>query len=346
MLLRRRLLVQLAELAGRRDATRCEPHGILERSSKGAETMKNTDISWTIDTHNITYGCSKVSAGCRNCYAERTMGRLKGNAESRKEKAQKLGRLEHALDVLDDRNRWNGQVNVIDGALDEILRWRKPRLVFVNSLSDLFHESLSEEFITRAFRCFGEASRHVFQILTKRSERLIELDSKIDWPKNVWMGVSVENEHVIDRIDHLQQTNAIVKWLSVEPMLGPLGDPDLTDIDWIVAGGESGRSDMIRPLDADWVRSLRDASVAKGIPFFFKQWGHDRNNPSQEDPTSKRRPGGWAKGGCQIDGFVWEQMPQALSKELTGAFRKQLKSQADEPETCQAGAATQPAETT
>lgn len=179
-----------------------------------------------------------------------------------------------------------------EDVLDAPTRWKQPRLVFVNSMSDLFHENVPEDFIRSAFQVMKETPRHTYQVLTKRSKRLLGLAPRLEWPPNVWMGVSVENSHYRFRIDHLRQVNAAVRFISAEPLLGPLGAVDLMGIDWVIAGGESGP--RARPMDVAWGRELRDHCADAGISFFFKQWGG-------------RTP---KAGGRELDGRTWDDMPE------------------------------------
>ena len=174
------------------------------------------------------------------------------------------------------------------------LHWRRPRFVFVDSMSDLFHELVPEEFIQEVFSVMHKASQHRFQILTKRSERLKNLSSSLEWTSNIWLGVSVENNEYSYRIEHLKQTGAHVKFLSLEPLLGPISSLDLTNIDWVIVGGESGPG--ARPMKEEWVLEIRDKCVAAGVPFFFKQWGG----------TVKKRT------GRVLDGKTWDEMPVAI----------------------------------
>lgn len=234
--------------------------------------MAKSSIEWTEATWNPVTGCTKISAGCKNCYAERMARRLQGMGQA---------------------NYRNGfQLTLHESSVDLPLGWRKPQMVFVNSMSDLFHHDVPLEFLQRVFATMEKAGRHRFQVLTKRAQRLREVAAQLPWPSNVWMGVSVENGSHTDRIDDLRATPALVKFLSLEPLLGPLPDLDLRGIDWIIVGGESGPK--ARPMDPDWVRDLRDQGVSAGIPFFFKQWG-----------------GVWKKRtGRTLDGRTWDQMPR------------------------------------
>lgn len=233
----------------------------------------NSSIEWTDTTWNPLTGCTKISPGCKHCYAERMARRLKA-----------MGQANYA----------NGfKLTLHEDMLDQPLSWRKPRTVFVNSMSDLFHRDVPTEFIQRVFAVMRRASQHRFQVLTKRSKRVADLSGEIDWPENVWMGVSVENADYAFRIDHLRQTGAAVKFLSVEPLLGPLPDLNLTGIDWVIVGGESGPG--ARPMTSEWVTDIRDQCVAAEVPFFFKQWGG----------VNKGRT------GRQLEGRTWDEMPDA-----------------------------------
>jgi protein gp37 len=233
--------------------------------------VARSKIEWTEVSWNPVTGCSKVSPGCKHCYAERMAKRLQ---------------------AMGQPNYVNGfQVTTHEHMLDHPLRWKKPRLVFVNSMSDLFHKDVPVEFIQRVFDTMRRAEQHQFQVLTKRSERLLELDPKIDWPPNVWMGVSVENDDYTSRIDDLRATNAHIKFLSLEPLLGPLPELDLSGIDWVIVGGESGPG--ARPMAEEWVSDIRDQCIAAQIPFFFKQWG---------GPNKK-------KAGRALHGRTWDELP-------------------------------------
>ncbi len=231
----------------------------------------NSKIEWTESTWNPLTGCNKISQGCRFCYAERMARRL-----------QKMGL----------RNYRNGfELTLQEHVLEQPLKWKKPRIIFVNSMSDLFHKKVPEEFILKVFDVMRRAHWHTFQVLTKRSERLLKLDPQIQWPSNVWMGVSVENQDYLKRIDHLRQTHAEVKFLSLEPLLGPLSSLNLKKIDWVIVGGESGPG--ARPIQEEWVQNIRDQCVSSPVPFFFKQWGG----------VNKK------KNGRLLEGKTWDEMP-------------------------------------
>jgi protein gp37 len=230
-----------------------------------------SSIEWTESTWNPLTGCTKVSPGCKNCYAERMSKRLQAMGQA---------------------NYRNGfQISLHEHVLETPLHWKQPQVIFVNSMSDLFHEDVPVSFIQDVFNVMRLAFWHTFQVLTKRSARLLELDSQIAWPENVWMGVSVENNDYIFRTDHLRQTHALTKFLSLEPLLSPLPGLHLNAIDWVIVGGESGPGS--RPMDRSWVLEIRDQCLASKTPFFFKQWGG----------TNKK------KAGRELDGRTWDDLP-------------------------------------
>lgn len=229
-------------------------------------------IEWTTATWNPITGCTKVSPGCAHCYAERMSKRLK---------------------AMGQRNYRNGfRLTLQSHMLELPLRWRKPQLIFVNSMSDLFHKEVPVEYIQRVFEVMRRAPWHTFQVLTKRSERLSELNAAIDWPRNVWMGVSVESQRFVERIDHLRSTGAATKFLSLEPLLGPFQSLDLSSIDWVIVGGESGPG--ARPVERAWVRDIKAQCRCCKVAFFFKQWGG----------VNKKRL------GRELDGRTWDEMPR------------------------------------
>lgn len=240
-----------------------------------------SSIEWTEVTWNPIRGCTVVSPGCTRCYAMKQAHRFSG-----------VGKSYHGLTKLSRGGPvWTGKIRTIPALLEAPLRWRTPRTIFVNSMSDLFHEAVPESFIARVFEVMARADWHLFQVLTKRSSRLVELAERLPWPANVWMGVSVESARYASRIDNLRATSAAVRFLSLEPLLGPLPDLDLTGIGWVIVGGESGPG--ARPMDPEWAREIRDRCVAEGVPFFFKQWG------------------GFAKkrAGRVLDGRTWDELP-------------------------------------
>jgi protein gp37 len=230
-------------------------------------------IEWTEATWNPVTGCSKVSPGCAHCYAETMSLRFRWS--------ERPWLPAHAAE----------NVVLHPERLDQPLRWRRPRTVFVNSMSDLFHELVPRDFVRKVFEVMATADRHVFQILTKRHERLAELAAELPWPENVWMGVSIENNRWVGRADYLRQVPAAVRFISAEPLLGPLDEVDLDGIDWLIAGGESGRRH--RPVHPEWIRDLRDRCQAEGVSFFLKQWGG-------------RTP---KAAGRLLDGVEWSEMP-------------------------------------
>jgi len=231
-----------------------------------------SNIEWTEATWNPVTGCSKVSAGCRHCYAERLALRLQamGNA----------------------RYRHGFKVTLHPDLIDLPKRWREPRLIFVNSMSDLFHEHVPLAFIQRVFATMRDCPHHTFQVLTKRSARLRSLAGQMSWPANVWVGVSVEHAQVLHRIDDLRAVPATVRFLSCEPLIGPLDDLPLEGIHWVIVGGESGPG--ARPIRIEWVRSLLRQCRRANVPFFFKQWGGVR-----KDLT-----------GRKLDGRTYDEMPR------------------------------------
>lgn len=213
--------------------------------------MAQSSIEWTEMTWNPTTGCDKISAGCKFCYAEIMSKRLQ------------------AMGI--EKYKDNFEVRTHDEALKIPYTWKNSKVVFVNSMSDLFHKDIPLDFIKKVFKVMNNNPQHVFQVLTKRAERLLELHTELKWTHNIWMGVSVENEKVKDRIDYLRQTNARVKFLSLEPLIGPLQNLNLNSMDWVIVGGESGYRP--RPMDADWVIDIQEQCEKDEVAFFFKQWG-------------------------------------------------------------------------
>jgi protein gp37 len=231
----------------------------------------NSGIEWTDATWNPVTGCTKISPGCKHCYAERMSRRLQ---------------------AMGQRNYVNGfEPTLQPHMLNLPTSWRKPRHIFVNSMSDLFHESVPEQYIQRVFGVMRQAPWHRYQVLTKRAERLETLDPVLEWHPSIWMGVSVESQRYAYRIDHLRRTGAAVKFLSLEPLLGPLHRLDLTGIDWVIVGGESGPH--ARPMAEEWAQDLKDQCLDAGVSFFFKQWGG----------VFKKRT------GRTLDGRTWDEMP-------------------------------------
>ena len=232
-------------------------------------------IEWTNSTWNPVTGCTKVSTGCKHCYAETFAERWRGIPG-------------HPYEQGFDLRIWEERLKLP-------LSWKKRRLIFVNSMSDLFHEKIPLHFIRRVFGVMVKAHWHTFQVLTKRAERLASLAPKLEWPSNVWMGTSVENSDYLCRIDHLRRVPSTVRFLSVEPLLGPVGQMDLEGIDWVIVGGESGPG--ARPMDPEWAREIRDQCFGEGVLFFFKQWGGFNKK----------------KNGRILDGRTWDDMPNGYS---------------------------------
>lgn len=237
-------------------------------------------IEWTEATWNPTTGCDRVSPGCDHCYALTLSKRLKA-----------MGSPKYQLDG-DPRTSGPGfKLTIHPSSLDVPHRWNAPRLIFVNSMSDLFHDDVPIEFIGQVFEVIRNTPQHTYQVLTKRAQRLSRVAGELDWPSNLWMGVSVESRRYTFRIDHLRKVPAAVRFVSAEPLLGPLGDFDLDGIHWVIAGGESGAN--ARPLEYEWVADIRDTCTSAKVAFFFKQWGG-------------RTP---KAGGRELDGELWDQLP-------------------------------------
>ena len=234
--------------------------------------MSFSKIEWTEATWNPLTGCTKISTGCKNCYAEKMAKRLQAMKTANYANGFKLTCHQHTLDIP--------------------FSWKKPRMVFVNSMSDLFHEDAPESFIKKVFNIMDIASQHQYQVLTKRSEILLKMNTSLRWNDNIWMGVSVETSDYKFRIDHLRQTDAKVKFISFEPLLNDIGDVDLSGIDWVIVGGESGPG--ARPIKKEWITNIQHQCFDKNISFFFKQWGG----------VNKK------KNGRLLDGKLWSQMPK------------------------------------
>lgn len=233
-----------------------------------------SSIEWTESTWNPVTGCTKVSPGCKHCYAERMAKRLQAMGQA---------------------NYVNGfRLTIHERTLELPLHWKTPQVIFVNSMSDLFHADVPVWFIERAFDVMNRAHWHQFQILTKRPERTLELSQSLTWASNIWMGTSVETADYIHRIDDLRNTGAFLKFLSLEPLLGPIPNLNLEGIDWVIVGGESGSG--ARPMSEKWVLDIRDQCVAANVPFFFKQWGGVHKK----------------KAGRLLQGRTWDEMPTGV----------------------------------
>jgi len=260
-------------------------------------------IEWTEVTWNPVRGCTFCSPGCLHCYAARIVARFSGE-----------GVLFQGLACMTpDGPRWTNEVVCLEDKLMDPLRWKKPRKIFVNSMSDLFHEKVPFDFLHRLFEVMQGADWHSFQVLTKRSQRLAHLSPHLPWADNIWMGVSIENEQYLHRADDLRGTGARVKFLSLEPLLGPLRGLNLTGIDWVIVGGESGPG--ARPMSPEWVVEVRDKCQRAGVPFFLKQWGKITNNPDPTDPTATGNDGN-ANGGRMLEGRTWDQMPASVHQQV------------------------------
>lgn len=231
----------------------------------------NSHIEWTDATWNPVTGCTKISPGCKHCYAERLAKRL------------------NAMGQANYRNGF--KVTLQPPMLELPLRWKTPKRIFVNSMSDLFHDDVPTDYIKRIFDIMGRAHWHQYQVLTKRSERVAQLSKELNWARQIWMGVSVEDEEYTYRMDDLRKTAAHIKFLSLEPLLGPLRKLNLRGIDWAIVGGESGPG--ARPVDPEWVTEIRDQCLKSGVPFFFKQWGGVQKK----------------KAGRTLEGRTWDAMP-------------------------------------
>lgn len=246
----------------------------------------NSTIEWTGATWNPLTGCTKISPGCKHCYAERMAKRLMAMGQS---------------------NYVNGfRLTLQEQMLELPLKWKKPRTVFVNSMSDLFHKNVPTDYIERVFKVMNAAHWHQFQVLTKRSERLLEISSRLAWTPNIWMGVSVESHDYTFRIDHLRQTGAQIKFLSLEPLLGPLPNLNLKSMDWVIVGGESGPG--ARPMNPEWVKQIQIQSSKAKVAFFFKQWGGVHKK----------------KAGRQLDGRTWDELPLIFNNYIQQSSQRRL----------------------
>jgi protein gp37 len=254
-------------------------------------------IEWTEVTWNPVVGCSVISPGCHNCYAMEMARRLKGVALAKLARGEDPGRLRYYIEVIGEDGRWNGELRLVPEALDDPIRWRTPRIIFVNSMSDLFHENLPVGDVQKVCEVMARADQHTYQVLTKRADRMRDLLTgplrEFAELRHVWWGTSVENRrHGLPRIEHLRQTPAAVRFLSVEPLLEDLGDLDLSGIHWVIVGGESGS--RARRMREEWVLSVRDQCVAQEVPFFFKQWGGRKKEAA----------------GRLLEGRTWDETPE------------------------------------
>lgn len=252
--------------------------------------MAQSSIEWTQMTWNPTTGCNKLSAGCKFCYALTMSKRLQAMRQEKYKNGFKL--------------------TVHPDTLEIPYSWKKPKTVFVNSMSDLFHKDIPLEYIKKVFRVMNENQKHTFQILTKRGDILADYDlrNELNWTPNIWMGVSVEDERVISRVDYLRNVKAKIKFLSLEPLLGPLSNLNLQNINWVIVGGESGFK--ARPVKKEWIIEIKEQCKKSKIPFFFKQWGKPEFNEDQNDPTINPKHRNHAKGGCSLEGKVFRELPK------------------------------------
>lgn len=256
-----------------------------------------TSIEWTDETWNPTVGCSKTSPGCDHCYAI-TVARREMSAAHK------------GLTVNGD---WTGEVRHLPDRLDTPMHWRRPRRIFVNSMSDLFHKDVGPAFIASVFDTMAKCPQHTFQVLTKRPQRMLQLMST-DVPgerqplPNVWLGTSIESDRYLFRSNYLRGTPAAVRFLSLEPLLGPLPRLNLDGIGWVIVGGESGHG--ARPMDINWVREIRDQCIAAGVPFLFKQWGEWAPTTTVEGYAIRRV--GKKAAGRLLDGRTWDEFPETV----------------------------------
>ncbi|MBI2969050.1 MAG: phage Gp37/Gp68 family protein [Bacteroidetes bacterium] len=249
--------------------------------------MAQSSIEWTELTWNPTTGCSKISAGCKFCYAEIMSMRLKAMGQEKYKNGFKL--------------------TLHPDELKRPYEWKKPSTVFVNSMSDLFHKDVPLSFIKKVFKVMNDTPQHTYQILTKRGDVLYKYNTQLNWTKNIWMGVSVENEKVVERIDYLRKTHAQVKFLSLEPLIGPLNNLNLKNIHWVIVGGESGPK--AREIKFEWVWDIKKQCKKANVLFFFKQWGRPKFNINPDDPTIDIEHKHHAKGGSMLNGRTYREMP-------------------------------------
>lgn len=247
----------------------------------------NSGIEWTQATWNPVAGCTPVSPGCLNCYAARMALRLEKMPNGTGAKYRGT-----AKRARDGRPVFTGRINIDRAALNLPKTWRLGRIIFVNSMSDLFHEAVEEAFVREVFRVMEECPQHTFQVLTKRPERALELAPRLPWPRNVWLGASVENQKYVHRVNTLRRIPAAVRFLSCEPLIGPLPRLPLKGIHWVIVGGESGP--RARPMERDWVVQIKAQCEDAGVAFFFKQWGGVRKSET----------------GRELDGRTWDEMPR------------------------------------
>lgn len=255
--------------------------------------MSKTSIEWAQRVWNFLTGCTKISAGCKFCYMFILAARL-----------QAMGQLKY---------RNGAKLTIHEHEISNPYTWKKPSLVFVNSMSDAYHEDVPLNIQQEYHKVVNENPQHKFLTLTKRIDRVLKLQDKLVWPSNLCMGVSVEDERVLHRVDTLRKSNAKFKWISAEPLIGPLTNLNLDGIDWVVVGGEAGNNKNLRPIEESWVIEIMEKCREKGIPFFFKQWGKKAFNPNPEDATKVKGHPHYAKGGCQLFGEVYREFPESFN---------------------------------
>ena len=256
--------------------------------------MAQSNIEWTELTWNPVTGCNKISPGCKFCYAETMSKRLKA-----------MG-VEKYKDGFD--------IRIHPDTLNVPFTWKKSKVVFVNSMSDLFHPNVPIDFIKAVFAVMNNTPQHIYQVLTKRSERLLEISKEFNWTPNIWMGVSVESEEFTYRINELSKIKAKTKFLSIEPLIAPIMTLNLKKIDWVIVGGESGHKARI--IKKEWIDFVKEECERSNVPFFFKQWGKPKFNINPEDPTIMSEHPAHAKGGCELDGEIYRAMPVKIFNNL------------------------------
>ncbi len=247
-----------------------------------------SEIEWTDQTWNPITGCSKISPGCENCYAERFANRLKSMLDSGNQ----------YKNSVDSNGHWTGEITCVESSLKKPFHWQKPRRVFVNSMSDMFHPQVPLDFIKKIFEVMNKCDQHLFQVLTKRAKRMAKLSTEFEWTKQIWAGVSIENNDFIERIDKLREVPSKIKFISFEPLLGPVKDLNIEGIDWVIVGGESGNG--ARPMDPEWVLDIFEECQKQNVSFFFKQWG-------AYGPDGKKRSK--KENGREFKGEVWNEFP-------------------------------------
>ena len=252
--------------------------------------MNKSNIEWTNETWNPTTGCTVFSKECNNCYAQILTQSIM---------AKGVDKYKQGFDVFVEHFK----------SLQEPYYYKKPSMIFVNSMSDLFHKDCSLKFLKQIFGVMNQTPMHTYQVLTKRADNLLSLSSELNWSDNIWMGVSVGSEVSIRKIDKLRECGAKHKFLSIEPLIEELSYLNLEGIDWVIVGGESGYGEGIRPMEKEWVLQIQKNCEDQNVPFFFKQWGKPEFNPDPSDPTIFKSHPDYAKGGCQLDGKIYRDNP-------------------------------------